>query len=84
MVDGVFSGSATGPAGSVGGPLAGYIALDISQMIAGPVGATLLATAGMPPLALPYTVDPSDAGCAMLRRGGADLSLCGDNTRSTV
>ena len=47
MVDGASPSSASGQdAGASGGPLAGYTVLDISQMIAGPVGATLLADMG--------------------------------------
>ena len=46
MVGGTSSSSAAGPGGRAGGPLAGYTVLDISQMIAGPVGATLLADMG--------------------------------------
>ena len=37
---------------------------------------TLLAAAGHPPSGLPYTIEPDEAGCAVLRPAGVDLALC--------
>ena len=45
---------------------------------------TLLSSLGHPPSGLPYTIEPAEAGCAVLRPagGGVDLTLCDSETQS--